>query len=186
MRLEYATIAWNVAEAVVTLVLGFMARSWALIAFGLDTLIELFASGVVVWHMRDEAASRVVERTARATRLVSTAFFGVAVFLTVMSVRNLAIGNRPDESPFGIAYIALTAVVMFVLAKLKSDVAGDIEASPLAAEARLSLLDGFLAAAVLLALVLNTAFEWWWADSLAALVVAAFAFNEGREHWGEP
>lgn len=183
VRLEYATIAWNVSEAVVTLVLGFMAQSWALIAFGLDSLIELFASGVVVWHMRDEEASRHVGRTKRAMRLVSVAFLTLAVFLTVMSLRNLAGGSRPEETPIGIAYIALTAVVMFVLAKLKGDVARDIDAGPMAAEAHLSLLDGFLATTVLLALVLNSALDWWWADSLAALAVAAFAFNEGREHW---
>jgi hypothetical protein len=78
LRLEYVTIAWNSVEAVVTLGLGFMARSWALIAFGLDSMIELFASGVVVWHMRDEETVRHAGRTSKAMRLVAGAFFGRA------------------------------------------------------------------------------------------------------------
>lgn len=183
LRLEYVTIGWNTVEAAVTLVLGAMAQSWALIAFGLDSLIELFASGVVVWHMRDEVAARHAARTQRALRLVAFSFFTLGVFLGVVSVRNLVIGNRPDETPLGIAYIALTAVVMFFLAKRKGEVAKDIGAGPLSAEAHLSLLDGFLASAVLVALVLNAALGWWWADPLAALAVAGFAFAEGWEHW---
>jgi divalent metal cation (Fe/Co/Zn/Cd) transporter len=185
LRLEYVTVAWNSTEAVITLVLGVIAKSWALIAFGLDSLIELFASGVVIWHMRDEDAARHIGRTRRALRLVAVAFFALAVFLTVMSIRNLAVGNRPEESPIGIAYIAVTAIVMFVLARLKGVVAKEIGAGPMAAEAHLSYLDGFLASAVLVALVLNATLDWWWADSIAALVVAAFAFTEGWEHWEE-
>lgn len=185
LRLECATIAWNSTEAVITLVLGFMARSWALIAFGLDSLIELFASGVVVWHMQDEESSRHAGRTRRALRMVSVAFFGLAGFLAAVSIANLIGGSRPEETIAGIVYIALTAVVMFILAWLKGRVARDLEVGPMAAEAHLSLLDGFLASTVLVALVLNATVEWWWADSAAALVVAAFAFVEGREHWEE-
>ena len=185
LRLEYVTIVWNSTEAVITIVLGLIARSWALIAFGLDSLIELFASGVVVWQLRDRGPRLDAERARRALRMVAIAFLGLAVFLVAVSARNLAAGIRPESSPIGIAYIALTAVVMFVLARLKGAVARDLEAGAMAAEAHLSMLDGFLAAAVLVALVLNAALDWWWADQLAALVVAVFAFREGREHWEE-
>jgi divalent metal cation (Fe/Co/Zn/Cd) transporter len=172
-------------EAVITLTLGVMAKSLALIAFGLDSIIELFASGVVVWHMRDPAQANHEARTRRALRLVSVAFYGLALFLAVVSIERLVSGARPEESAWGIAYLALTAFVMFLLARLKGAVARQLDAGPLAAEAHVSLLDGFLASAVLLALVLNSAFGWWWADAAAALVVAGFAFAEGREHWEE-
>ncbi len=185
LRLEYATIAWNSAEAVITLVLGFMARSLALIAFGLDSIVELFASVVVVWHMRDSARANHADRTRLALRLVSVAFFGLAVFLAIASIWSLVTAARPDESPVGIVYLALTAVVMFTLARLKGTVARQLDARPLAAEAHVSMLDGFLASAVLLALVSNATLDWWWADSGAALIVAGFAFAEGWEHWGE-
>ena len=112
LRLEYATIAWNSAEAVITLVLGFMARSLALIAFGLDSIVELFASVVVVWHMRDSARANHADRTRLALRLVSVAFFGLAVFLAIASIWSLVTAARPDESPVGIVYLALTAVVI--------------------------------------------------------------------------
>ena len=179
LRLEYATIGWNSTEAVITLVLGFMARSLALIAFGLDSIIELFASAVVVWHMRSPARADHADRTRLALRLVSGAFFGLSLFLAIAAIQSLITAARPEESPVGIVYLALTAVVMFTLARLKATVARQLDAGPLAAEAHVSMLDAFLASAVLLALVANAAVGWWWADSGAALVVAGFALAGG-------
>jgi len=107
LRLEYATIAWNALEMVIAIGLGLIARSLALVAFGLDTMVELFASGVVVWHLRHPGgqSDRV---TARALRLVAVAFFALALTVTIGSVWALVSLAAPDESPLGIAYLAIT------------------------------------------------------------------------------
>ncbi len=181
LRLEYATIAWNVAEAVVTITLGVAAGSIALVAFGLDSIIEVFASGVVVWHELRPDVPR--ERTNHALRLIAIAFFTLAAFLAVAAIARLVAGTVPDESPLGIAYLALTVAVMFTLARLKSATGTALGSRPLQAEARVTYLDAALAGGILVALVLFAAFEWWWADPLAALVVAAFAVSEGRQAW---
>ena len=184
LRLEYATIAWNAVEMVIAIGLGIAARSLALVAFGLDTMIELFASGVVVWHLRHPGrdSDRV---TAKALRLVAWAFFVLAAVVTIGAVSALATSSAPDESPLGIAYLALTAVVMLTLGALKRTTGRRLGSEPLAAEARMSIIDAALAVGVLLGLAANTLFGWWWADPIAALLVAAAALREGFENLEE-
>ena len=184
LRLEWATIAWNLGEAVVTVVLGVMAGSIALIAFGLDSLIEVFASSVVVWHVRD-LDDLDPHRNRTALRLIAVAFGVLGVSLLVGAVVRLASGQRPEDSPWGIAYVALAAVVMFGLAIWKRRVADALDNAPLRAEAGITFLDGILATSILVALLLTLLFDWWWADPLAAIVVALVALNEAREHWSE-
>ena len=172
-------------EVVVTISLGWQARSLALIAFGLDSLVEIFASTVVIWNLRDERHDPGDRRIHRALRLIAGAFWTLAAFLTVMTVRSLALGERPDQSPLGIGYLAVTAVVMFALARLKRTTAADLASETLGAEAAMTFLDGCLSVGILTALVLNALLGWWWTDATAALVVAGFAVNEGVEHWRE-
>jgi divalent metal cation (Fe/Co/Zn/Cd) transporter len=184
LRLEYATIVWNVVEMVIAIGLGVAARSVALVAFGFDTMVELFASGVVVWHLRHPGrdSDRI---TARALRLVAAAFFVLAVVVTVGAVSALATGTAPDESPIGIAYLALTAVVMLSLGAAKRATGRRLESEPLAAEARMSIIDAGLALGVLAGLAANALFGWWWADPIAALLVAVVAIREGVENLEE-
>ncbi len=183
LRLEYATIAWNVGEAGLTIALGMAASSIALVGFGTDSLIEIFASIVVVWHLSLKREANDPRRTAVALRLVAVAFGLLAVVLATVSIRDLLVARQPDESPWGIAYLALTAAVMFGLARLKRDLAVRLESEPLRSEARMTFLDGMLAAATMIGLALNAGLGWWWADPTAALLVGAAAGHEAIENW---
>ena len=185
LRLEYATIGWNVGEAFLTIALGAVASSLALIGFGTVSVVEVFASAVVVWHLMPGHGAADSARTARAHRLVAIAFGVLAIVLVVAGVRDLVTGRRPDESPWGIAYLAVTALVMFGLAISKRRIADRLDSSPLRSEATMTLLDGALSTATMLGLALNAAFGWWWADPAADLVVAGAAANEARENWLE-
>lgn len=98
LRLEYATIAWNLSEAVLTIALGIAAGSLALIGFGADSVIEVFASSVVVWHVLPGHETDHPERTRLALRLVAAAFVLLALVLTVGAVRDLVTGRRAGES----------------------------------------------------------------------------------------
>jgi len=185
LRLQYATIAWNLFEAAVTIALGIGAMSLALIGFGTDSFIEVFTSLVVVWHLRPHPDGDLPERTARALRLIAAAFLLLAVGLSAVSISDLVLGRRPEESMGGIVMLIVVVVVMFTLAFLKRGVADRLDSAPLRAEATMSMLDGFLALATLTGLVLHAALGLWWADPAAALVVAVAAFNEARENWEE-
>ena len=183
VRLEWATNGWNLMEVVVTVTLGVQARSLALIAFGLDSVVEIFASTVVIHNLRDGRRDPGDRRIHRALRLIAIAFWILATFLIVMSVRGLVRQDRPDTSLIGIAYLAVTACVMFGLAILKRTTARSLRSEPLHAEAAMTFLDGWLSTGVLTALVLNATLDWWWADPIAALLVAAVAITEGIGHW---
>lgn len=185
IRLEYATIIWNVGEAVLTISLGIAAGSLALVGFGTDSIIEVFASLVVVWHIAPGHAVDEPRRTERALRLVAVAFAVLAIVLIAVSIRDLATGREPGESMFGIVYLAVTALVMFGLAVAKRRTADALDSAPLRSEAAVTFLDGTLAAATMFGLVLHAVFGLWWADAAAALLVGFAAANEAREAWSE-
>ncbi len=181
LQLVWLTIVWNIGEVFVTIGLGVAAGSIALIAFGTDSMVEVFASLVVVWHIRDLDAS--IGRTRRSLQLIAGAFVILGLVLIVAATARLAAESVPDESPVGIAYLAVTALIMLTLAIRKRQTGSALGSEPLLAEAHVSFLDSGLAIGVLTALVLNAAFGWWWADPLAAFVVALLAFLEAGEHW---
>ncbi len=185
LRLEYATVGWNVGEAFLTIGLGAIASSLALIGFGTVSIVEVFASVVIVWHLRPNGLRPDSERTARAHRLVGIAFAILSVTLLVVSTRDIVTGRRPDESFWGIVYLAITALVMFGLSVAKRRVAERIDSSPLAAEASMTFLDGILSTATMLGLLLNATLGWWWADPAAAFLVGIVAASEARENWEE-
>lgn len=183
LRLEWATNGWNTMEVFVTIGLGVAAGSLALIAFGLDSLVEVFASAVVIWHLRDPSADPYDERTHRALRLIAGAFWVLALYLLGASIRSLVAHNLPDHSPVGAAFLAVTAVVMFGLAHLKRGTAEAMSSEPLETEASMTFLDGCLSVGIVAALVANILAGWWWADAAAAIAVAVFALREGIETW---
>jgi divalent metal cation (Fe/Co/Zn/Cd) transporter len=184
-RLQWATIAWNSLEVFVTIGLGIAARSLALVAFGLDSLVEVFASLVVIWHMNPGESGHAQVRDRRALRLVGVAFAVLAAYLVVAGGRNLVTHEAAGHSPLGIAYLAVTAFVMFGLARWKRRVGMVLQSDPFLAEASMTFLDGCLATSILLALALNLAVGWWWADPVAALLIGAVAVREAVESWRE-
>jgi divalent metal cation (Fe/Co/Zn/Cd) transporter len=185
LRLEWATNGWNAMEVVVTISLGVRAGSIALIAFGLDSVVEIFASTVVIRNLRDDRSDPGDRRVHRSLRMIAVAFWLLAAVLVVISIRGLVRGDRPDSSPGGVAYLALTALVMFGLARLKRTTADELGSETLHAEAAMTFLDGCLSTSILVALVLNAWLGWGWTDASAALLVAGFAIREGIDHWRE-
>jgi divalent metal cation (Fe/Co/Zn/Cd) transporter len=175
--LEYVTLGWNVAGIVVLAVAAVAARSVALAGFGLDSLIEIGASAVVIWELSGTSE----DRQRRALRLIGCAFAGLAVYLLVQSTVVVAAGYHPRHSLVGIVWTAVTAVVMFALAAGKARTGRALGNPVLRTEGRVTLVDGILAAAVLAGLVLNAAAGWWWADPAAGYVLVYYAAREVRE-----
>ena len=150
------------------------AQSVALAGFGIDSLIEIGASTVVLWELADVNA----DRQRRAMRLIGIAFVGLAVYLSIQSTAVLVIGFHPRHSALGIAWTAVTAVVMFGLAFGKAKTGSALNNPVLQAEGRITMIDGILATSVLAGLVLNAAAGWWWADPLAGYVLLYYAVRE--------
>jgi divalent metal cation (Fe/Co/Zn/Cd) transporter len=178
LRLEYATLGWNVLEIGFIGYAAVLARSVALAGFALDSGIEIFASIVVIWQLRGDVDH---ERDRRAERLIGLAFLGLAVYLVGQIAVTLALAVRPDSSPLGIAWLAATAVVMFSLAAAKLRTGRELGNGVLQTEAKVTVVDGTLATAVLVGLVLNATLGWWWADLAGGVVVIAYGLREGRK-----
>ncbi len=174
--LEYATLAWNVVGIVVLAFTAITARSVALAGFGLDSLIEIGASTVVIW----ELSGTGLARQRRALRIIGVAFAVLAGYLCAQSTVVLAANFHPRSSPAGIAWTAVTATVMFALAAGKARTGAALGNPVLRTEGRVTLIDGLLAVAVLIGLLLNATLGWWWADPLAGYVLAGYAVREVR------
>jgi len=174
--LEIATLAWNVAGVVVLAIAAIAARSVALAGFGLDSLIEIGASTVVLWELADIAH----HRQRRALRLIGVAFAALAAYLAVQSTVVLLSGYHPRHSLLGIAWTALTAAVMFGLAAGKSRTGAALDSPVLRTEGRVTMIDAILAAAVLIGLVLNSYLGWWWADPAAGYVLVYYGAREAH------
>lgn len=172
--LEGITLGWNVIGVAVLALASIAAGSVALAGFGLDSLIEIGASTVVIWEL-----SGAGERRRRvALSLIAAAFLALAVYLTIQSGLALAAAHHPQPSPAGIAWTSATAVVMFVLAAGKSRTGKALGNPVLRAEGRVTFIDGLLACAVLAGILLDTLAGWWWADPVAGLVVVYYAVRE--------
>jgi divalent metal cation (Fe/Co/Zn/Cd) transporter len=175
--LEYATLGWNVVGIAVLAVAALRARSVALAGFGLDSMIEIGASAVVLWELSGTGQAR----RRRALRLIGAGFAALALYLLAQSTVVLAAGFHPRHSTLGIAWTAVTAAVMFTLAFGKIRTGAALGNPVFKTEGRVTLIDGVLAAAVLLGLLLNTALRWWWADPAAGYVLVYYAAREVRE-----
>ena len=158
------------------------ARSVALAGFALDSLIEIGASVVVIWELSGAAG----DRQRRGLRLIGYAFAALALYLLAQSTVVLATGYHPRHSVPGIIWTAVTAVVMFALAAGKARTGRALGNPVLRTEGRVTLIDGILATAVLLGLMLNAVLGWWWADPAAGYVLVCYAAREVSEIFSAP
>jgi divalent metal cation (Fe/Co/Zn/Cd) transporter len=175
--LEYITLSWNAIGIVVLGYAAIEARSVALAGFGLDSLIEIGASIVVIWELSGTGA----DRQRRALRLIGVAFAALAAYLMIQSTWVLAAGYRSRQSPVGIVWTAITAAAMFALAYGKARTGRELGNPVLSTEGRVTLVDGHLATAVLASLLLNAALGWWQADPAAGYVLVFYATRECRQ-----
>lgn len=176
LLLEYITLGWNVVGSAIVIIAALKAHSVALGGFGLDSVIEIFASVIVVWELTGAGGT---ERERNAVRLIGIAFFCLAIYILGQSAYTLISRSHPDTSPGGIVWLSLTLVVMLLLAWGKKTTGEKIHNPVLITEGRVTLIDAFLAAAVLMGLILNAAFGRWWADPLAGLVIVYYGLKEG-------
>lgn len=172
--LEWVTLAWNIVGVAVLAILAITASSVALAGFDLDSLIEIGASIVVLWELSGTGENR----QRRALRLIGTAFLALAAYLLIQSGIALITQHHAAHSPLGIVWSAVTACVMFALAAGKTRTGRALGNPVLATEGKVTFIDGLLAVAVLMGLLLNLAFGWWWADPVAGLIIVFYAVRE--------
>jgi divalent metal cation (Fe/Co/Zn/Cd) transporter len=181
LLLETLTLLWNVVGVGVVLWAVLRSGSVALAGFGLDSLIEIGASTVVIWELSGTGQ----KRQKRALRLIGAAFLALALYILAQSLRSLLLHVHSETSLLGVVWLALTFGVMMILAIGKHRTGTRLGNPVLLTEGRVTRVDAYLAASVLVGLVFNAAWGWWWADPLAGLVIVVYGFKEGLHAWKE-
>ena len=184
-RLEYFTIVWNSLEGVVALVAGWMAGSIALVGFGVDSFIEVTSGAAVLWRMSADADEQTRERREkRALRIVGFCFVGLAAYVAYESLSDLLQKHAPERSIPGVALACVSLVVMPLLSRAKRKVGSALSSSAMKADAKQTEFCAYLSAILLIGLLLNALLGLWWADPVAALVMAPIIANEGIQRLG--
>jgi divalent metal cation (Fe/Co/Zn/Cd) transporter len=180
--LAWGGIGYHVLEFAVAIGAGIAAGSIALVGFGADSLIEALAGFVVLWLFTGRRlGSQAAER--RAQQLIAASFFVLAAYVGIESIRSLVGGHEPDPSWVGIGLAAFTAPTMPLLALVKRRVGRQLGSAAAVKEASQTQLCAYLSVALLVGLLANALAGWWWADPLAALVIAGVAVREGVTSW---
>jgi len=183
LRLEWLTTLWNVAEAVVAIGSGAVAGSTALVAFGVDSLIEVSSALVVLWRLFAAGPEAELEEAEQIDRrahfLVGITFFILAAYVAIDA--SLALVDRvpPESSRVGIALAVASLIAMPTLAYAKQRTGRQMGSKALEADARETWLCAYLSASLLIGLGLNARFGWWWADPIAGLVMVPFILWQG-------
>jgi divalent metal cation (Fe/Co/Zn/Cd) transporter len=180
--LTWATLLYNSLEAALSIGAGVVAGSVALVGFGVDSVIELTASGAGLWRLRADIDPLRRARAERHTvRLIGICFLALAVYVTFDAGQSLLGRHAPEESLPGIIIATASLVVMPVLARAKRRVAFTLASGALAAEAKQTQICAYLSAILLAGLALNATVGWWWADPAAALVMVPLIAWEGLQ-----
>ncbi|CAM4175156.1 cation transporter [Nocardiopsis rhodophaea] len=175
-----ATVAYNVVEAIVAITAGALASSTALIAFGLDSTIEVVSALAVAWQF---SAGDHETRERVTLRVIAVSFFALAAYVTWDSLSGLVGADRADHSTIGLVLAALSLLVMPFLSYAERRTGRELGSVTAVADSKQTLLCTYLSAVLLAGLALNSFFGWWWADPVAALVIAGVALKEGIEAW---
>lgn len=191
-RLEYASLAWMVLEAVIAIGAGISAGSLVLLAFGLDSVIEMISALTLIWRLavelkRGAAFSERAEKTAR--RIAGGLLFALAAYVALAAAWSLWARQAPELSLAGIAVTAASIPLMRWLARRKIAVAEALGSRAMRADAVESIACGVLSAIALASLALQAIFGSllgaWWIEAAGALAMAWYLIHEGREAWSE-
>lgn len=185
LGLVIATMLYNMAEAVIALWAGTEAASIVLIEFGLNSVIELTAAGVLLWRLTLEFRGAVLELVERADRrvhqFVGASFFALALYVVGQASWMLWRQQAPQASPIGIILACLSLTIMPLMSLGKLRAATVVGSTALRAEAKETLACSYLSFTLLLGLGANSAVGWWWADPIAALGMVPWLIKEGKE-----
>lgn len=179
--LEYLTIIWNLIEGIVSVAAGLLAGSVALVGFGFDSFIESASGGALLWRLHLDQPERREQAEKFALKLVGFSFLLLAAYVTVDAVKSLINREPPEATYLGIGIAALSLVVMPILARAKRRVAKTLHSHAMEADARQTDICTYLSAILLVGLLLNALFGWWWADPVAALIMIPIVAKEGIE-----
>lgn len=183
--IEWISFVWMVVEAAVAISSGILAHSLSLVAFGADSIIELIASGVLLWRLIIEARGASLERVKKAEKksswVVGIALLLLAIYIVVSSIDKLAMHQGTESSYLGIGLAIASGILMSYFSRVKKRIGYEIGSKALRADGACSMVCAYMAWIILGGAILNAWIGWWWIDSIAALALVYFVGKEGLE-----
>ena len=187
LLLEILTVGWNIIEGVIAVTVALAAGSVALLGFGIDSFVESFSGGILLWRLRSErrdmTGAEIEKLDRRARKLVAVSLFLLAAWVAFDAARSLWEQERPKASQLGIALTTVSMSVMLWLGRAKRRAAAALGSRALEADAFQTTACWWLSIITLAGIGLNAALGWWWADPVAALAMTPLIVYEGREAW---
>jgi divalent metal cation (Fe/Co/Zn/Cd) transporter len=188
ISLEYLTIGWNIVEGVIAVSAALLAGSVALLAFGLDSFVECASGAVMLWRLLAERNNNFSHEQLegiehRARRWIAASLFLLAGYTTLDALQTLWTQERPGFTWVGIILTSVSMSVMLWLASAKRRLARALNSKSIVADAFQTTACWWLSVATLSGFALNGLLGWWWADPLAALIIASLIIKEGRDAW---
>lgn len=177
--LQGITVAWMLVEVGVSAFAAWTAHSPAILAFGVDSFVEVLSATVVLLQFRP----RFAISEYKAARASAVLLFILAFVVAGTAVATLALRIYPEMSRAGIGITIAALIAMPILAALKRREARRTGDVALAADAVQSATCAYLAMIALAGLACNAAFHIPWIDSIAALAALPFLIKEGRSAW---
>ncbi len=182
-RIEIVNLAYNGTEVIVTLIAGFLAGSSALIAFGLDSFIEVIAASMLIWRLYGEEQGASDEKTEHRRRItlyvVGGTFFLLSVFILSDAISKLVNEQRPETSIIGMVILGVSLIVNPFLFWGKYHTGKQLDSQALIADSKETLVCLYQTIVVLLGLILNSTLSFWWADPVAALLIVPYVLWQG-------
>ena len=182
--LSYFTLLYNLLEGLISIIFGFISGSIALVGFGLDSFIESFSSGVMIWRFSQKSNDSLAESEKKefiAIKLVGLSFFVFGTYVLYESIRKLYYSDIPEPSIVGIIIAIISLIVMPILYYYKNNIGKKIGSKSLVADSKQTLACAYLSIALLIGLSLNYFFSLWWADPIVGLLIVLYLFKEGYE-----
>ena len=184
--LEWITVAWMIIESVVAIAAALEARSTSLLAFAIDSFIELISAGVLLWRLtvelkQGQAFSEHVERTA--SRIGAGLLLVLASYVVISAALSLSQRRGQDFSKAGLALTLAAIPIMWWLARRKLAIADQLGSRALRTDAVESITCGYLSVAVVIGLIAQLLLNAWWVDSVTSLAIVYFLVKEAREAW---
>jgi divalent metal cation (Fe/Co/Zn/Cd) transporter len=192
LQLEIVTILWMIIEAGASIIAGIAARSLLLIAFGIDSGIELISGLVLFWRLKRESLGSVAEMERsekverKASRIGGWLLYLLSAYVIIQAAYGLLSRHSAEKSWLGIGIAIVAAIGMPFLARAKLRIADQIKSSALRADAMETLTCGYLAWVLLAGLIVNALTHWWWLDSVASLAIVPLLLREANEAFTGP
>jgi divalent metal cation (Fe/Co/Zn/Cd) transporter len=182
--LAILTISYNFAEGLISVFFGYSDETLTLFGFGVDSFIEVMSGiGILAMVLRirqhPETPQSQFERSA--LRVTGTSFYLLAIGLGITAIYNFLTAHKPETTLPGLIISVVSLAIMWLLVLGKRKVGHRLNSTPILADANCTMVCIYMSFVLLVASLIYELTGFGYIDSLGALGLIYFSYNEGKE-----